>query len=324
MSEKQTNQPEAPVAAIKDLYYDCVGLLAEFDSEAVVTPYGRGTLTETIITPDLDGRTLKLSWQKPSEPDDPTRVAEDFPLEQYDPETGKNLWHTPINIRVFDTATDKLLNDYWISNAGPTIDEEPESGDAYDEMRLAVDPDDPEDEYKMTADEVRLMGQLVEQATDEHERKMAFLEMYKSLDRLVSIAGSDAQLVDGKDGLPATFLTVQDAKDLGKSFQPDGLLYRAFVANDEGEQRKADIFLSNASTVAKTGILGRLVVYENDSRGVDQEILDIRPDNTVKGKWLHEIVAGDEHALESKDRGALSTEELKDVDNVFAHAKPRQ
>lgn len=121
MSETQKHNPEASVQQMADLYMEAANYLetALHYGEAVVEPeagIADYMLRVSTDVPALNGKHLKLQYDRPKREDDPTQVDRDIPLAFIDDE-GRNQWQTPINVAVYD-ENDTELHDYSIEYIG--------------------------------------------------------------------------------------------------------------------------------------------------------------------------------------------------------------
>jgi hypothetical protein len=149
MAETQKQNPEANIAHIKDLYNQCFNVLVAFGDRGHIEPsHLPYMLKESVDVPALNGRRLQIEWERPNREDDPTAIDYSVPIEHYD-ESGKNLWHTPMTIRVYSEADGSELHNYDIASAGATVESEPTSGYAYDSHFMPGQG--PEDYPAMTA-----------------------------------------------------------------------------------------------------------------------------------------------------------------------------
>ena len=170
MSETQRHNPEVDARLTKELYGHCIDVFDVLEDKVVSVPGGSSThinIAQSVELPPLNGKRVVLDWELPARDDDPTKPDTDIPLEWYD-QTGKNHWHTPIGIKVYDEATGAELHDYSIARAGSTLETEPESFWAWDYHRDEyVYPEDYVDVVMTALDAKELLAHMdwaVEQA----------------------------------------------------------------------------------------------------------------------------------------------------------------
>lgn len=78
-------------------------------SKSEIIPYATrvDVLTEIVTTIPINGKYYKLSRERPSYEDEPTKIAYEEPLVKN--ANGKNIYITPVTIHVFDEVTDKEM-----------------------------------------------------------------------------------------------------------------------------------------------------------------------------------------------------------------------
>lgn len=133
MSEKITNNPEADSQTVDSLYQQAVDYLetAIHDGTAKLEPtIGAFDMRVTAEVPEQNGKSLVLGYDRKSQDHDRTRVDTAMPLAWND-ETGRNHWHTPVDIQVRDSSG-QMIHDFNIAHSGLNGKAQPFPGWAYD------------------------------------------------------------------------------------------------------------------------------------------------------------------------------------------------
>lgn len=113
MSEKEPHSPEASKATIKELYQQAADYLGTMLAQGSVTIEPAGAPYQVKVgvdVPALNGKSLHLEYERANKDDDPTAADEVMPLAFTD-ETGRNHWHTPIKVKVYN-GEDSLIHEY--------------------------------------------------------------------------------------------------------------------------------------------------------------------------------------------------------------------
>ncbi len=119
MSERQTHNPEASPQTIADLYKQAADYLETMlhAGKAAISPaLIPHQITAAAEVPELNGKSLRLEYDRANSNEDSTQVDMDIPLAYVD-ETGENQWQTPIRIAVY-SQDESLLHDYSVEYAG--------------------------------------------------------------------------------------------------------------------------------------------------------------------------------------------------------------
>lgn len=121
MSEKQTHNPEASSQTVDDLYQlaaDYLETMLHHGKTSIEpTTAVSGDLLVRVEIPELNGKRLRLEYERAAQEHDRTVVDRDIPLAWSD-ETGDNRWHTPINIKVYGN-NETPIHDYDVIHSGP-------------------------------------------------------------------------------------------------------------------------------------------------------------------------------------------------------------